>query len=51
MTVRDLISDVLVTDVIRDLDPIGDRDVIVANLELEDGHDFLLEDGFFILLE
>lgn len=29
----------------------GDPDVLVSNLELEDGDDFLLEDGDFLLLE
>lgn len=29
----------------------SDPDYVVANLELEDGNDFLLEDGSFMLLE
>jgi hypothetical protein len=29
----------------------GDPDVLVSNLELEDGDDFLLEDDGFLLLE
>lgn len=29
----------------------SDRDMLFGNLELEDGNDYLLEDGAFILLE
>ena len=44
--VHDLITD-LVTSLVAEADP----DINVGNLELENGHDYLLEDGGFIVLE
>lgn len=44
------VFDIIETDTVHDL--LGDAgDSAVGNLELEDGHDYLLEDGSFILLE
>jgi len=41
----------LATNLLTDLFDSGNRDIVVGNLELEDGHDFLLEAGGFILWE
>ena len=41
----------LVGDLVLDLIYTHDRDVIFTNLELENDHDYLLENGGFILLE
>lgn len=47
---EDLIHNIslnIASDLIRAVDP----DLFVGNLELEDGNDYLLENGGFILLE
>lgn len=45
------LSQSLSLDIGADLIAAEDPDLFVGNLELEDGNDYLLEDGGFILLE
>ena len=50
MVIYDLVTDILIDHIVTDVMGEG-GDVYVSNLELEDGNDYLLEDGSFILLE
>lgn len=48
--IKDLVKNIVIDSVVKDI--LGDSgDAAVANLELEDGNDYLLEDGGFLLLE
>ncbi len=41
----------LVSMLVQNLILSSNRDILLGNLELEDGNNYLLEDGGFILLE
>lgn len=51
MTVREILSNVLRDDIVKDVVVSEDHDALVGNLQLETGDNFLLETGFFLLLE